>query len=343
MNNFESLTLEQVRLREVAEYTTTVADAQRAAGRVTPADCLAYGERQWLTAFPNVTRLVVEQGPQFPLREGRVFFPASEVMIGGSFLEIVAEDEPDYPRLFTVHQEYPKHQLRQFYESHRQVLADELATALSNNPPDPLLLLALLLKQSATRLLTSSDYLARVGAGLPPAITRRHSLEFSGPLGWREAAELAHFHALLAEFCNGIAALFVPTAALDTPAPSAPQTEASAPEAEPVSLNPADEWNALLCQPESFGVSELCAAFVAVGLLSSNGRPTPFGQTSKGAWAGAISALTNPPALLATNARAVRRCLKEWGVTLTENTLRNNTSADADNTHKSMNEHLGRR
>lgn len=97
------------------------------------------------------------------------------------------------------------------------------------------------------------------------------------------------------------------------------------------------EWSALLCQPEKFGLTELLAAFEDVGLLSDDGKPTEWGLRCKGAWAGALDALTAPPfALLTVNALAVGRCLARWGVKVSPNTLRNNTGVEADNTRKAM-------
>ena len=97
------------------------------------------------------------------------------------------------------------------------------------------------------------------------------------------------------------------------------------------------DWNGLLCQPDKFGVPELIKAFKTVGLLNEDGKPTDWGMKSKGAWAGAIDALTAPPALLTVNADAVRRCLHQWGIVIkSSNSLRENTSAEADNTRKAM-------
>lgn len=103
------------------------------------------------------------------------------------------------------------------------------------------------------------------------------------------------------------------------------------------SVEKVSDWNGLLCQPDKFGVPELIKAFKTVGLLDEDGKPTNWGMKSKGAWAGAIDALTAPPALLTVNADAVRRCLHQWGIVIkSSNSLRENTSAEADNTRKAM-------
>ena len=113
--------------------------------------------------------------------------------------------------------------------------------------------------------------------------------------------------------------------------------------AKPKDRPKATGWGALLCKPDVFGIAELYEAFKKVGLLDTTDQPTPVGLSAKGAWAGAIDELTAPPALLTANARAVCRCLKQWGIILAENTLRNNTSAEADNTRKAMKVALGRK
>ncbi len=96
------------------------------------------------------------------------------------------------------------------------------------------------------------------------------------------------------------------------------------------------EWSGLLCQPERFGLSDLINAFQKVLLIGENGQPTEWGRKTKGGWAGAIDALTAPPALLSVNTRAVCRCLASWGIIISENTMRNNTSTEAENTLKAM-------
>jgi hypothetical protein len=100
---------------------------------------------------------------------------------------------------------------------------------------------------------------------------------------------------------------------------------------------PVSDWTGLLCRPDIFGVHELIAAFISVGLLHEDEKPTEWGMKNKGAWAGAIDALTEPPALLSVNADAVRRCLRKWGIVIkSSNTLRDNTSLEAENTRKAM-------
>ncbi|WP_375438185.1 hypothetical protein [uncultured Hymenobacter sp.] len=194
MNTPNNLTSEQAHYRETAEYGITVAAAQRAAGRVQPDDCLAYGLRCYLAAYPHPYFPPVEREPP----------------------EVVPEKHPDYPRLLAGHRRHAEQQLQRAYRLRREDLAAELAAARDNNPPDPPLALALLLKKSAERLLEDRDYLTRVGSGLPPVFAKQHHAQlayaFTPDKGRYKgivtafnaegctAAELEHFRELLAEF-----------------------------------------------------------------------------------------------------------------------------------------------
>jgi hypothetical protein len=121
-----------------------------------------------------------------------------------------------------------------------------------------------------------------------------------------------------------------------------PQSPARRKAAVGFSDTPSPEWNALLRQPSKFGLKELWAALSAVELTDLSGKPTAWGRGCKGEWAGAIDALVEykPDGLLKTNGLAICRCLNHWGISVTENTLRGNTSAGADSVYKSMKEYL---
>ena len=223
-------TPENTRYWETAEYNTTVEAAQKAAGLVTPADCLAYELEQYVAVCSK-------------------HFHYSDDSQGGR-PERLSANHPDYPRRLAECRESAEQQLARAYELREQELADEWAAAHERNPPDERLRLALQLKESAHRLLDGyADYLVLVGVGrlvltstVPSFLVRgtaypkdaaarlRHVRERvekamygyiydAGPysgldrgliVGAAGAAELAHFYRLLAAFQ---AAEQVPTAA----------------------------------------------------------------------------------------------------------------------------------
>ena len=203
--------------REAAGYDTAVRAAHHFAEVVAPADCLAYELKQYLAAFPQVTRMVVEQGPQLPPEQLKYnTFRPGVVLTWYSEPEIVPDTDPEYPRLWAEHRAAAEQQLQRAYALHSEELAAAWATAQAQNPPDERFLLALRLKQSAEQLAKDNDYLARVRSGLPPRYAKPHHAQlayactidsgryqglvsqFSG-VG-KIAAELAHFSQLLATF-----------------------------------------------------------------------------------------------------------------------------------------------
>lgn len=103
-------------------------------------------------------------------------------------------------------------------------------------------------------------------------------------------------------------------------------------------------WHGLLRNPDTFGMAELIEAFQAVNLLGEDEKPTSWGLSNKGAWGGALDALTEGrTSPLIVNDRAACRCLASWGVILVENTLRNNPSTRASDTYKLVKKVLGER
>lgn len=138
-------TTENVHYREAAEYATTVEAARKAAGIVTPDDCLAYELRQYAAAYSQ----------QIYSRENR----------DEKGPELLSEEHPDYPQRLADRKEEGERQLSKIYALHGQELADEWAAARSDTL-DERLLLACLLKESAHRLLDGyAHYLTQVGTG----------------------------------------------------------------------------------------------------------------------------------------------------------------------------------
>jgi hypothetical protein len=139
-------TNENARYREAAEYTTTVEAARKAAGVVTPANCLAYELKQYVAAYSQQVYSRENRDKEGP--------------------ELLSKEHPDYPQRLADREKEGERQLSKIYALHGQELADEWAAARSNNPPDERLLLACFLKESAHRLLAGyADYLIRVGEG----------------------------------------------------------------------------------------------------------------------------------------------------------------------------------
>lgn len=138
-------TTENARYREAAEYNTTVEEAQKAAGIVTPAYCLAYELRQYVAAYSQQVYSRENRDEEGP--------------------ELLSEEHPDYPQRLADRKEEGERQLREIYALHGQELADEWAAARSDTL-DERLLLACLLKESAHRLLAGyAHYLTQVGTG----------------------------------------------------------------------------------------------------------------------------------------------------------------------------------
>ena len=99
-------------------------------------------------------------------------------------------------------------------------------------------------------------------------------------------------------------------------------------------------WQGLLRNPGTFDLAQLIKAFQAVNLLGKDEKPTSLGLIP-GAWAGALDALTQgKTAPLTINALAASKCLTDWGVQISESSLRNNTSAQATAVYKHMNQVL---
>ena len=138
-------TTENARYREAAEYDTTVEAAQKAAGLVTPTDCLAYELKQYVAACSQQVYSREKRDEQGP--------------------ELLSKEHPDYPQRLADRKEEGERQLSEIYALHGQELADEWAAARSDTL-DERLLLACLLKESAHRLFEGyTRYLTRVGTG----------------------------------------------------------------------------------------------------------------------------------------------------------------------------------